>query len=81
MGGRNMKEKGILGAIAGVGGYVMNCFNEIMVVLAIFMIIDYIIGTMVSLFLKNEHFDKRKGIQGLLKKNWLYDMCCYRHPA
>lgn len=63
-----MKEKGILGVIAAVGGYIVNCFNEIMVVLAIFMIMDYIIGTMVSLFLKNDRFDKRKGIQGLLKK-------------
>lgn len=63
-----MKEKSILGAIAAVGGYIMNCFNEIMVVLAIFMMIDYIIGTMVSLFLKNDHFDKKKGIRGLLKK-------------
>jgi len=62
----NIATKGIIGAVMGVIAYLANCINAVLVVLAIFLVLDYIAG--VTLALMQGEFDKRKGVQGAIKK-------------
>jgi len=62
----NATTKGLIGAIVGVGAYLANRIDAVLVVLAIFLILDYIAG--VTLALMQEEFDKKKGVQGTVKK-------------
>jgi toxin secretion/phage lysis holin len=56
----------LIGAIVGVGAYLANCINSVLVVLAILLVMDYIAG--VALALMQGTFDTRKGVQGVIKK-------------
>ena len=58
--------KGLVAIFAGVGGYLLDCLSEIIIILAILMILDYILGVTVSLFAGQ--WNKDKGIRGLTKK-------------
>jgi toxin secretion/phage lysis holin len=62
----NTATKGLIGAIVGVGAYLANRIDAVLVVLAIFLILDYIAG--VTLALMQGQFDKKKGVQGAVKK-------------
>lgn len=62
----NATTKGIIGAIVGVGAYLANRIDAVLVVLAIFLVLDYIAG--VTLALMQGTFDKRRGVQGAIKK-------------
>jgi len=62
----NTATKGFIGAVAGVIAYLANCIDAVLVVLAIFLVLDYIAG--VTLALMQGEFDKRKGVQGAIKK-------------
>ena len=62
----NTTTKGIIGAVMGVIAYLANCINAVLVVLAIFLVLDYVAG--VTLALLQGEFDKRKGVQGAVKK-------------
>lgn len=64
---KNAGVKGLIGAFIGVMSYLSNCMNELLVVLAILMIFDYILGIAAS-FKNGEPFDKNKGIWGAIKK-------------
>lgn len=59
-------NKTLFGLIAGVGGYLFQCINEIIIILALLMIVDYIVG--VTLALRKKKWTKDKGIDGLVKK-------------
>jgi len=62
----NIATKGFIGAIVGVGAYLANRIDAVLVVLAIFLILDYIAGVTLALLLGQ--FDKKKGVQGAIKK-------------
>jgi toxin secretion/phage lysis holin len=62
----NATTKGLVGAIIGLGAYLANRIDAVLVVLAIFLILDYIAG--VTLALMQGEFDKKKGVQGAVKK-------------
>ena len=62
----NATTKGLVGAIVGVVAYLANRIDAVLVVLAIFLILDYIAG--VTLALLQGKFDKKKGVQGAIKK-------------
>ena len=62
----NATTKGFIGAIVGVGAYLANRIDAVLMVLAIFLILDYIAG--VTLALMQGEFDKKKGVQGAVKK-------------
>jgi len=62
----NATTKGLVGAIIGLGAYLANRIDAVLVVLAIFLILDYIAG--VTLALMQGQFDKKKGVQGAVKK-------------
>lgn len=64
-----MKEyaaKGTLGALGAVIGYLAGCFNEMLVILAMAMILDYVIATLEALI--NGNWCKKTAIQGAIKK-------------
>ena len=63
---KNATTKGLVGAIIGLGAYLANRIDAVLVVLAIFLILDYIAG--VTLALLQGKFDKKKGVQGAIKK-------------
>jgi len=62
----NTTTKGIIGAVMGVIAYLANCIDAVLVVLAIFLVLDYIAG--VTLALLQGQFDRKKGVQGAVKK-------------
>lgn len=59
--------KTFIGALVVVIAYVSKSMNEVFVILAAFMVLDYITG-IVSGLLKNGGFNYRKGIKGIVKK-------------
>lgn len=61
-----IETKTAIGAITAVFGYLSGCLNELLVVLAILMVFDYILGTVAGLL--TEGFNKEKGIKGIIKK-------------
>lgn len=60
------EAKGIFALFASIGGYMLNCLNEIIIILAVLMVLDYILGVIVALFVGQ--WDKKKGIRGMVKK-------------
>ena len=62
----NMQTKGLLGCIAGVAMFLYNSISEIIIVLVLLMIFDYITGVLYSL--KINTFDKKTGAWGAVQK-------------
>ena len=63
--------KSVIGSIACVASYIKGSFNELLVILAIFIVCDYITGTVLALT-KGE-FSVKKGLFGAVKK--LFYIC------
>lgn len=61
------EAKTFIGALIMVITYISRSMHEVFVVLAVFMILDYITG-MICAFVKNGGFSYKKGIKGALKK-------------
>lgn len=66
-----MKEsvatKGIFGVITGVFGYLAGCLNEIVIILALLVIMDYILG-IAAVFMTGKQFDGNLALNGAFKK-------------
>lgn len=63
-----VKAKGAFAVVAAVISYLTNCFSEIIVVLCILMVIDYVLGIMAAI-VKRVPLSIQKGFGGLLKKS------------
>lgn len=61
-----IKAKGILAVTTGVTSYLLNCFTELVVVLVILMLFDYVTGVIAAFFKKD--LSSWRGLQGILKK-------------
>ena len=61
-----IEAKGLFAVLASVGGYLLNCLSEIIIILAVLMVIDFILG--VSEALLDGGWKKGKGIRGVVKK-------------
>ena len=64
--GTGIAAKSVIGTIAYVAGYIKGSFNELLVILAIFMVCDYISGTVLAL--TRGEFSVKKGLLGATKK-------------
>jgi phage-related holin len=53
-------EKGIIGALIAVFSFLYSCVSEMIIVLALLMIFDYITGVLVAKV--EDKFDSKKGI-------------------
>lgn len=62
-----LETKTFLGALVMMIAYVSDSMHEVFVILAVFMIIDYITGIICGL-VKNGGFNYKKGIMGAVKK-------------
>ncbi len=66
-----MKEsiatKGLFGVVAGVFGYLAGCLNEIVIILALLVIMDYILG-IAAVFMQGKQFDGNLALKGAFKK-------------
>lgn len=65
-----MKEvgtKGFIAVIAGVFGYLSGCLNEIVIILALLVIMDYILG-IAAVFMQSKQFDGNLALKGAFKK-------------
>ncbi|WP_252891041.1 phage holin family protein [Thermoclostridium stercorarium] len=62
-----LETKTFLGSLVMVIAYVSNSMHEVFVILAAFMVLDYITGIICGL-VKNNGFNYKKGIRGALKK-------------
>lgn len=62
----NYEAKGIIGAAVGVFGFLYGCITEILVVLGILMLFDYITGVTVAL--KEGNFNPAQGVWGAIRK-------------
>ena len=62
----DVKVNTLAGIVSGVVLYFVGCINSLMLILAIIMVVDYILGTVVAL-LKNK-WTRDIGIRGFLKK-------------
>jgi toxin secretion/phage lysis holin len=66
-----MKEsiaaKGLFGVVAGVFGYLAGCLNEIVIILAMLAIMDYILG-IAAAFMQEKQFDGNMALKGAFKK-------------
>lgn len=66
-----MKEsittKGFLGVVAGVFGYLAGCLNEMVIILALLVIMDYILG-IAAVFMQEKQFDGNLALKGAFKK-------------
>ena len=60
-------SKGILGSILCVATYLINCVNEILIVLSILVIIDYLLGIITKAILPG-NWDKKISVRGAVKK-------------
>ena len=63
--------KSVIGTLAYVAGYIKGSFNELLVILAIFIVCDYVTGTVLAL--ARGEFSVRKGLIGAVKK--LFYIC------
>lgn len=59
--------KGILSAAAGVLGYLTGCMDELIIVLILLMLMDYLLG-IAAVFFTGEKFDTMVAVRGALKK-------------
>ena len=66
-----MKEsittKSFLGVMAGVFGYLAGCINEMVIILALLVIMDYILG-IAAVFMQGKQFDANLALKGAFKK-------------
>ena len=69
--GVTVTAKSVIGTVACVAGYIKGSFNELLVILALFIVCDYITGTVLALT-KGE-FSVKKGLVGAIKK--LFYIC------
>jgi len=59
--------KGFMGVVAGVFGYLAGCLNEIIIILAIMVIMDYVLGIAASI-MQEKKFDGTLALKGAFKK-------------
>lgn len=59
-------EKSIFGALIAVLSYLYGCIGEMIIVLSILMIFDYITGVLIAI--KTNTFDSNVGIWGIIRK-------------
>jgi len=60
-------NKGIIGGIGTITAYLMDSVNDIFIILAILMVLDYILG-MTSAVVTGEQFSLKTALLGFLKK-------------
>lgn len=58
--------KGTIAIITGVASYLLNCFSELVVILILLMLVDYITGVIAAFFKKE--LSSWRGLQGIFKK-------------
>lgn len=58
--------KGTIGAVTGVIAYLAGCLNELVIILVLLMILDYVTGVIAAYFKKE--LSSWRGLQGILKK-------------
>lgn len=63
---QEIQLKSAIGAIIAVFGYLFNCFTALIVVLAIFMAMDWVLNVAVAI--RDDKFDKKIAIWGTVKK-------------
>lgn len=59
--------KGFIGVIAGVFGYLAGCLNEMIVILVLFILMDYVLG-IAAVFMTEGQFNSKKALLGAFKK-------------
>lgn len=59
--------KGFIAVIAGVFGYLAGCINEMVIILAMLVIMDYILG-IAAVFMQEKQFDGNLALKGAFKK-------------
>lgn len=59
--------KGIFALTAGLIGYLYDCLNELVIVLFIFILMDYVLGIL-QCFKEKNQFDKELALWGIVKK-------------
>jgi toxin secretion/phage lysis holin len=59
--------KGFIGAVAGVFGYLAGRLNEVIIILALLMVMDYILG-IAAVFMQEKRFDPTLALKGAFKK-------------
>jgi len=64
---QNFETRTFIGGLVLILSYVLQSIHEVFIILAIFMILDYITGVLCGL-IKNGGFNYKKGIKGLIKK-------------
>jgi len=63
----SVATKGFIGIVAGVFSYLAGCLNEIVIILAILVIMDYILG-IAAVFMQEKKFDSTYALKGAFKK-------------
>lgn len=63
----NLVTKGFIAVVAGVFGYLSGCLNEIVIILALLIIMDYILG-IAAVFMQEKQFDSKLALKGAFKK-------------
>jgi phage-related holin len=64
---QNVGSKSIIALFAAVGGYLYNSLTEMIAVLTILMILDYVVGILAAIK-QGQKFDKEKALWGAAKK-------------
>lgn len=64
---QNFETRTLIGGLVLVLSYISKSLHEIFVILAVFMVLDYVTGVLCGL-IRNGGFNYRKGIKGLFKK-------------
>jgi toxin secretion/phage lysis holin len=64
---KNTVVKGFMGICAGLVGYLASCINEMLIILIIFILMDYIVG-MIAAIIQGAKFEFKKALLGALKK-------------
>jgi toxin secretion/phage lysis holin len=59
--------KGFIGLVAGVFGYLAGCLNEMVVILALLVVMDYILG-IAAVIMQGKQFDSTLALKGAFKK-------------
>jgi len=59
--------KGFIGLVTGVFGYLAGCLNEIVIILALLVVMDYILG-IAAVFMQGKQFDGNLALKGAFKK-------------
>jgi len=59
--------KGFIGLVTGVFGYLAGCLNEIVIILALLVVMDYILG-IAAVFMQSKQFDGNLALKGAFKK-------------